>query len=89
MQVKFNRGFAKQYDKSPNKIKTAFNKRLHIFLQNQNHQLLNNHYLIGKWLGYKSINITGDWRAIYQEFIRDNENLIIFIALGTHSQLYK
>jgi mRNA-degrading endonuclease YafQ of YafQ-DinJ toxin-antitoxin module len=33
-----------------------------------------------------SINITGDWRAIYMPI---NNNEVLFIAFGTHSQLYK
>lgn len=33
-----------------------------------------------------SINITGDWRAIYMPI---NINEVLFIAFGTHSQLYK
>ena len=45
---------------------------------------LNNHILSGKWSGYRSINITGDWRAIF----RETETGVYFIVLGTHSQLY-
>ena len=48
--------------------------------------LLNNHSLTGKYTGCKSINITGDWRAIFEEI---NDNIIYFVELGTHSQLYK
>ncbi|OGE71342.1 hypothetical protein A2617_00135 [Candidatus Daviesbacteria bacterium RIFOXYD1_FULL_41_10] len=62
-----------------------FRKRFELFLSNPFHPQLNNHLLTGNYKGYRSINITGDWRALYSE----NENSIIFELLGTHSQLYK
>ncbi|MFH1192383.1 MAG: hypothetical protein V1655_02815 [bacterium] len=46
---------------------------------------LNNHPLSGKLNGLRSINVSGDCRAIFEEKLED----IIFIAIGTHSQLYK
>lgn len=48
---------------------------------------LNNHVLRGKLRGLRSINITGDWRAIFREYKKDKQ--ILFDSLGTHSQLYK
>ena len=36
-------------------------------------------------LGYWSINITGDVRAIYRQH---GDTIIIFVLIGTHSQLY-
>lgn len=39
--------------------------------------LLNNHSLTGKWRGYRSINITGDWRAI---FVEVGENKMTFVV---------
>ncbi|GAI64559.1 unnamed protein product, partial [marine sediment metagenome] len=35
---------------------------------------------------YRSINITGDWRALYS---KPDKDIIIFEALGIHSQLYR
>ena len=85
MEIKYNSRFSKQYAKSNNKVKTAFNSRLKLFLQNPHQPLLRNHALTGSYKGYRSINVTGDWRAIYSE----KNGIIIFEALGTHSQLYK
>ncbi len=87
MAVKFSQRFAKQYDKSPQKIRNAFQARLELFLQDQFHPLLHNHALLGKYAGYRSINVTGDWRALFREFAGDK--LILFEAIGTHSQLYR
>ena len=89
MNIKFGKKFVKQYSKAPQKIKKAFNLRLDIFRKNPFYPLLNNHYLKGKYLSCQSINITGDWRAIYSETLENKKKVAIFLALGTHSQLYK
>lgn len=86
MIVNYNKSFIKQFKKSPQKIKTQLIKRIEIFSQNPLYPSLHNHSLLGEYVGYYSINITGDWRAIYAP-ISDNE--VLFIALGRHSQLYK
>lgn len=86
MKAKFSKIFGKQYAKAPSKIKSAFNKRLDLFLENQFHPLLNNHALAGKYQEYNSINVTGDWRAFFREISSDTA---FFEALGTHSQLYR
>lgn len=89
MNIKFGKKFAKQYSKAPQKIKKAFNLRLEIFRKDPFHPLLNNHFLTGEYLSNRSINVTGDWRAIYSEEIENKEKVAIFLALGTHSQLYR
>lgn len=89
MNIKFGKKFVKQYSKAPQKIKKAFGFRLEIFKKNPFHPLLNNHYLKGKYLSCQSINITGDWRAIYSETLGKDGKVAIFLTLGTHSQLYK
>ena len=89
MKVKFSKKFAKQYEKANAKIKISFDKRLKLFLQNPFHPLLNNHALSGNLSGHRSINVTGDWRAIYSAGNRSEINTIVFEMIGTHSQLYK
>jgi mRNA-degrading endonuclease YafQ of YafQ-DinJ toxin-antitoxin module len=39
--------------------------------------------------GYRSINVTGDWRALYSEQQQNGKEIIVFEMLGTHSQLYQ
>lgn len=85
MLIRFSKKFAKHYKKASSEVKTSFDKKLNIFLQNPFHPLLNNHTLVGKFVGFRSINITGDWRAIY----KGTDEIIVFTVLGTHSQLYK
>ena len=90
MKVKLSKKFSKQYDKADQKVQSLFDKKLATFLQNPFHPLLNNHALTGRFSGCGSINITGDWRAIFQEDLdREGNQVIIFLLLGTHSQLYK
>lgn len=90
MYIRFGRKFEKQYNKAPNKIKRAFDLRLELFIASPFHPLLDNHALIGNWSGYRSINITGDWRGLFTENFSDNgEKVIIFHIIGTHSQIYK
>jgi len=85
MLIKFNRRFKKDQHKAPLKIKIQFERRLLLFVKNRTAVILNNHGLTGKWKGYRSINITGDWRAI---FFEPEDGETIFAAFGTHSQLY-
>ncbi len=46
---------------------------------------LRNHPLLGKYNGYRSIDIRPDLRAVYKDYGDE----AIFVALGTHSQLYR
>ncbi len=90
MKINFAREFIKQYRKANPKIKKAIDKRLKLFSENQLNPVLNNHQLSGNYQGFRSINITGDWRAIYSETKdENNQTLIIFNSLGTHSQIYR
>jgi addiction module RelE/StbE family toxin len=86
--IKFTNNFRKHYQKSPSKIKKYFDNRLEIFIKDEYSPILNNHHLIGKFKGYRSININGDWRALYSIETISNKTTFIFEALGTHSQLY-
>lgn len=85
MRISFSKGFLKDFKKSSIKIKQAFQKRIALFEIDTRHQLLNNHALAGDYIGYRSINITGDWRAVYKQI----ENGVYFVALGSHGKLYK
>lgn len=89
MQINFAKKFKKQYEKADAKIKSTFDKRFELFQEDPLHSQLKNHKLTGKLSGYKSINVTGDWRAIYSE-VKDEEGdkTVVFEVLGTHSELY-
>jgi addiction module RelE/StbE family toxin len=88
-RIDYSKKFLKQLKKSPIEIKIAFRKRLELFIENPFHPQLNNHALAGKFSGYRSINVTGDWRAIFSEYEDKDTPIVIFEIIGTHSQLYK
>jgi len=85
MEIKYSKRFLKQFKKCPKKIQEAFIKKQNLFIRDTNHPRLRNHSLSGKFKNFYSINITGDWRALYQ---KDDNKIIIFVLIGTHSQLY-
>ena len=90
MKIDFAKTFVKQHKKAQNKIQEAWEQRLELFLKDQFHPPLNNHQLTGEYKGHRSINVTGDWRAIFIEKIdEDGNKQIVFKLIGTHNQLYK
>jgi len=89
MKIKFSKKLRKQYHKSDAKIREVFEKRLQMFMKDPFDPVLNNHQLTGNLKGYRSINITGDWRALYSAHILGSKKIIVFEMLGKHSQLYR
>ena len=85
MQVVFHKNFKKQTKKFKT-LKTKIEQRLFLFMQDPFNPILNNHPLIGKYKGYRSINITADYRAVYESI---NDDLAYFITLDKHSNLYR
>ena len=86
MKVVFSKQFLKDLHKAPLSIQESFEVRLEIFLKNPFQPLLRNHPLNGKFFLYRSMNVAGDWRAIFRFIEKDT---IFFVALGTHSELYQ
>ena len=86
MKITFHKNFDKQYKKLSKEQQKKTRERLEVFLDNSFDPILNNHPLKGKYTNYRSINITGDLRAIYK-FI--DEDKCIFVAVDSHSSLYK
>ncbi|MDD3803834.1 MAG: type II toxin-antitoxin system mRNA interferase toxin, RelE/StbE family [bacterium] len=85
MNILLSKRFEKMFEKCPREIKLKFIERLKIYRYDKYSPALNNHPLTVKLKGYRSINISGDYRAIFKEKNRE----VIFIAIGTHSQLYR
>ena len=86
MRIKFSKIFLKQLSKAPESVVVIFNERIRLFMSDSYNPVLNNHQLKGKFRGYRSINVGGDWRAIFEELASGD---IYFEFIGTHSQLYK
>lgn len=85
MDFRYSARFKKQYKKLPEKTQLRVDERIVLFKINPSHSLLRNHPLQGNFVGYWSINISGDLRALYRY---DDGAVIIFALLGTHSELY-
>ena len=86
MRIDLHKSFLKDYVKLPGKIQEKFKERRNLFLEDQFHPLLNSHFLKGEYKGCRSINITGNIRAI---FIPKDEDIVVFIRVDTHSELYE
>lgn len=88
-RIDYSKKFLKQLKKAPRKIQIAFRDRFALFLEDSFDPILDNHSLTGNHLGKRSINITGDWRAVFSESTdAEGQETVIFHLLGTHSQLY-
>ena len=86
MKIEFHWQFKKRYKKIPLKIRHQFDERLILFEKEPFHPILYNHPLTGERFGQWSINVTGNWRAIY---VFRGKDTIIFIDIDTHPNLYK
>ena len=64
MNIRFHKNFEKQYKKLKEREQKKVRQKLELFLKNPFNPLLNNHSLKGRYADYRSINITGDLRAI-------------------------
>ncbi len=85
MRITHSKQFKKQYEKLGPKLKARVRERIVLFLESPFNPVLENHPLHGKYSGFRSINITGDIRLIYETIGDDAVHLAL---LGTHSQLY-
>lgn len=86
MEVILHKNFKKNFKKLSPKIKHHYFKRVELFLSNVFDPILNNHSVEPMYPEHRSINITGDVRVLYKE---KDRNCVMFMKIGTHSELYK
>lgn len=86
--IKYTTLFNKQRKAAPPEIKSAFREARELFLDDPTHTHLRNHALREKFGGYRSIDVTGDWRALFKIKKSKTKTIITFHILGTHTQLY-
>ncbi|QQS70012.1 type II toxin-antitoxin system mRNA interferase toxin, RelE/StbE family [Candidatus Saccharibacteria bacterium] len=87
MQVQFHRDFDKQFAKLSLKKRAKVMAAVALYLKNPDAASLRPHALSGEWRGCWSISAGGDLR-LHFELVDDN-TVAYFVAVGTHSQLYK
>ena len=83
--VELHKNFIRQYKKQ-RAIREQVDERLALFRANPFERILNNHPLSGNRKGQWTINITGDWRAVY---VFKDKDTVVFMDLDTHGNLYK
>lgn len=84
MKIYFHKNFLKDHKRLSKSQQNIFKERKKLFLLDEFNPVLNNHALTGKYKGYRSLNVTGDLRAIFKQ----NKEDIIFVAVDSHSNLY-
>ena len=71
------------------RVRKSFYESIKRFEQNPYDLHLDNHALEGEFAGLHSIDVTNDYRAIYEEVPwGDTEPIAYFFLLGTHKELY-
>ncbi len=85
MNIEYARSFQKDIKKLSPKLKSKFIDRVKIFQQDQFDPILHNHELHSPYTNCRSINISGDIRAIFIV----TKNTVTFLYIGTHSELYE
>ena len=84
MKIAYSKNFIKKSKKLNPVLRKKIVERVAKFSYNPVDPQLHDHQLKGKFKHYRSINITGDYRALYS--LNDDE--AIFDIIGTHSQIY-
>ena len=86
MKIDLHKNFKKKFKKLSPKIKRNYFERVELFLKDPFDLILNNHSVGYIYPNWRSINITGDYRVLFEP--KDDE-LVVFMKIGTHSELYK
>jgi addiction module RelE/StbE family toxin len=86
MEIVFHKNFDKMAARISPKVKQKMLERIILFRSDPLEPQLRNHALQTPYKNSYSINITGDYRAIYQLI---DDQTALFTHIGTHSQLYR
>ncbi len=84
MKAGYSKNFLREYAKLPPKIRYKADERIMLWQNDPLNSQLRDHQLKGKYKGYRSIDVSGDIRALYLQ----RENDAVFDKIGTHAQLY-
>ena len=85
MRVIYERPFERQYKKLTKDLQDKMWERFALLVREPAHPLLNDHKLNPPYIGYRSINITGDIRLVYK---KGDVQTYYLRAVGTHHQLF-
>jgi len=86
MTIDFSLSFDRHFAKLSKAQKQLVKDALELFSEDPFHDTLRNHPLTGQWARYRSISADSDLRLHYQSI---SAEVVLFVAVGSHGQLYK
>ena len=86
MKVRYQKSFTEQFTELSKSQKLLAKEAIELFIEDHMHDSLRNHPLRGTWASYRSISADVDLRLHYRVI---SEDISLFVAVGTHDQLYK
>lgn len=86
MRYTTGKHFLKNARKLSVKQKQKLQETLRLWEADPSHPRIHDHALLGKYKGYRSLNIGGDLRLIYRQVTATQ---VLLYDIGTHSQLYR
>lgn len=89
MRVKYSPLFLAKLKKVDVRIRKSLREKIAIFIKNPNDPELDNHPLRDEYLGGRGIDITADWRAVYEEIEEGDNTTAYFETFGTHDELFR
>jgi len=87
MKIEYHKNFIKQFEKLQRKEQERVLNTLRLFENEPFAEQLRNHQLMGELSQFRSISVGGDLRLNYYEK-EPNHIVVVFAAIGSHSQLY-
>lgn len=89
MKVRYDPAFIRSVKKLDVIIRKNLKEKLALFIIDPFNPQLDNHALRKEYKGFRSIDISSDFRALYREVLEGEELVAFFIVIGTHKQLYR
>jgi addiction module RelE/StbE family toxin len=86
MKVKFQKSFTSQFKELSKTQKRLVTDAIELFTEDPMHDSLRNHPLKDKWANYRSVTADDDLRLHYRVI---NKDTALFVAVGTHDELYR
>ena len=86
MTVEYTKNFIKQSKKLNPKLRNQLVQRITLFSTNPLDSQLRDHQLKGQYKQYRSIDVTGDYRALYK--VKENEQIILIAKIDKRSRAY-
>ncbi|MDR0941093.1 MAG: type II toxin-antitoxin system mRNA interferase toxin, RelE/StbE family [Bacteroidales bacterium] len=88
MKIEYHKNFTKQFEKLRKREQEGVIIALQVFKKDPFASQLRNHQLQGNLSQFRSISVGGDLRLHYYEKT-PNHIVVVFVAIDSHSQLYR